>query len=638
MEVKVIKKTAEEKGANRRSLENDVKRVAAYCRVSTDHEDQIHSYKAQCAYYKDMISSHNDWKLVEVYADEGISGTQVQKRDGFKQMIEDCDNGYIDMIITKSISRFARNTLDTLKYVRNLKEKNIDVFFESEHIHTLSMDGELLLVVLSSVAQQEVENISSNVKKGLKFKMSSGEMVGFPGCLGYDYDPQTKAITINEKEAEIVRYIFKRYVEGKGTYVIAKELNEKRWRTKKGNSWDCGALLKIIKNEKYVGDLLQGKTITIDPITHRRLPNKGEQDQYYVENHHEPIIDRETYNAAQSILELRGKSRNKATPWVREKYSCKYTFSSKLECGFCGGHLTRRMWHAGTDHPKAIWQCIAATKGGKAYCPDSKGIPEELIEQAFIESYRELCGEENTLLQQFMEETHNYINELSDSRKLEEVNRKIRDNENKQRNLIDLRLESKFDTATFDKTKEDLDKELENLLTEKEVLEAREQNKDELAKRIQEFKKTLAQNQVLETFDRSIFEALVEKVIIGEKDEEGNTDPYKITFVYRTGYNKKITLPHNGRRFVYTKGSNSACSEKLQNTENASSKLQNIEVEGSGLSQNTSLGTEAGKVIATSDPDGKEVAKTDTQDQSRQLCCYNGQSETESQFPDSDKL
>ena len=181
------------------------KRVAAYCRVSTDSEDQLHSYRSQVDYYTNMITNEKDWMMAGVYADEGITGTQVTKREQFQKMIKDCMNGQIDMVITKSISRFARNTLDTLKYVRQLKEKNIAVYFEDEKINTLSMDGELLLVVLSSVAQQEVENISANTKKGIAMKMSRGEMVGFARALGYNYDPETKTISINSLEKFQVR-------------------------------------------------------------------------------------------------------------------------------------------------------------------------------------------------------------------------------------------------------------------------------------------------------------------------------------------------------------------------------------------------------------------------------------------------
>ena len=207
--VDVIKAQVSVTDRRRRSKSIERKRVAAYCRVSTDSEDQLNSYRSQVQYYTDKISENVDWMMAGIYADEGITGTQVAKRDGFQKMINDCMSGQIDMVITKSISRFARNTLDTLKYVRMLKEKDIAVFFEDENINTLSMDGELLLVVLSSVAQQEVENISSNVKKGLAMKMSRGEIVGFAGALGYDYNPETKQITVNEEEAKIAREAFK---------------------------------------------------------------------------------------------------------------------------------------------------------------------------------------------------------------------------------------------------------------------------------------------------------------------------------------------------------------------------------------------------------------------------------------------
>lgn len=211
-EIKAISSLQQRLRVNGTALERI--RVAPYCRVSTDSEDQLNSYRSQVAYYTDLVNKTKEWHLVDVYADEAITGTKVTKREDFQRMINDCLNGEIDMIITKSISRFARNTLDTLKYVRMLKEKNIAVLFEDENINTLTMDGELLLVILSSVAQQEVENISSNVKKGIKMKMKRGELVGFNGCLGYDYNKEDKTISINEEEAKIVKLIFQRYIEG----------------------------------------------------------------------------------------------------------------------------------------------------------------------------------------------------------------------------------------------------------------------------------------------------------------------------------------------------------------------------------------------------------------------------------------
>ncbi|WP_199897179.1 recombinase family protein [Paenilisteria weihenstephanensis] len=347
-----------------KSEEHKLQRTAAYCRVSTNSEDQLNSYRSQVTYYTDLINQNLEWVMAGVYADEAMTGTQASKRESFQKLINDCMNGDIDVVITKSISRFARNTLDTLRYVRMLKEKGVAVYFEDEKINTLTMDGELLLVVLSSVAQQEVENISSNVKKGLKMKMKRGELVGFQGCLGYDYNNKDKTLSINEEEAEIVRYIFNRYIQGVGTHIIATELTSMGYKTKRGNSkWPDSTVLGILKNEKYKGDVLLGKTFTLDPISKRRMRNFGEEDKYYIHDHHEPIVSDDVFEKVQEILLKRGSSRDTVEKnGRRKKYTREYAFSSLLECGFCGGNASRRSWHAGKDHRQIVWQCSVATK------------------------------------------------------------------------------------------------------------------------------------------------------------------------------------------------------------------------------------------------------------------------------------
>ena len=227
-------------------------RVAAYCRVSTDSEEQMNSYNAQVIHYNDLIKQNKEWDFVDIYADSGISGTQSDNRDEFQRMISDASKGLIDVIITKSISRFARNTMDTLKYVRQLKDENVAIIFEKENINTLTMNGEMLLTILSSLAQQESESLSANTKMGLKMKMKRGEIVGNQRCLGYDYDKETKMIYINEDEAKIVRYIFERYISGTGCFVIAQELTAMGAATKKGNTqWVDTSVRGIITNEKY---------------------------------------------------------------------------------------------------------------------------------------------------------------------------------------------------------------------------------------------------------------------------------------------------------------------------------------------------------------------------------------------------
>ncbi len=516
-------------------------RVAAYCRVSTDSEDQLNSYKSQVKYYTDLIKSNSEWDLADIYADEAITGTQVTKREDFQRLINDCMNGDIDMIITKSISRFARNTLDTLKYVRMLKEKGIAVFFEEENINTLTMDGELLLVILSSVAQQEVENISANVKKGLKMKMQRGELVGFQGCLGYDYHPEDKSISINEEEAEIVRYIFRRYTEGAGGSVIAQELQNLGYKTKRGSTtWAETTVIGIIKNEKYIGDILMGKTFTLDPISKRRLDNFGEEDQYYIRDHHEAIISKEVFEKAQEILKRRAKPRRLTVDGKREKFSRKYSFSCMLECGFCGGTLTRRSWHSGSQYNKIIWQCVVGTKRGKKFCPDSKGIPEEAIEQAFIESYRLLCKNNKGVLDEFIARTEEVLSAGNASKQLAKAEKNIAALEAKRAKLVDMHLEEIIDKETYESKYRSLTEQIEQEQETRRSLQEASETENTMKRRIAEFRKTLEQNEVLEVFDRYVFESIVEKVIVGGYDENGDKDPSMLTFIYKTGFKNSV--------------------------------------------------------------------------------------------------
>ena len=523
----------------RNGAEIKLKRVAAYCRVSTDSEDQLQSYHSQVKYYTDLINENPDWTMAGIYADEAITGTQIDKRLDFQRLINDCMNGDIDMVITKSISRFARNTLDTLKYVRQLKEMNVAVFFEEENINTLTMDGELLLVILSSVAQQEVENISANVKKGLKMKMQRGELVGFHGCLGYDYDKENKTISINEEEAEIVRYIFKRYLEGAGGSVIGRELENLGYKSPRGSSkWSATTVLGIIKNEKYKGDLLMGKTFTLDPITKRRLENFGEEDKFYIKDHHEPIISQEDFDKAQAIRLRRAKNRNTvgSKNGKRDKFSRKYAFSCLLECGFCGSNLSRRSWHSNSQYKKTIWQCVTGTKKGKKFCPESKGIEEIAIEKAFLESYRQLTSNNKDIVNGFLELVEACLNDKSLEKSIRKLEREITKISNKQNSLVDLRLEEKIDSQLYEEKYLSLQKQYTEKNMEKEDLEFNLKNNNEIKNRMKTFKTMLEKKEVLKDFDRYVFESIVEKVIVGEIDENGNVDPYKLTFVYKTGF------------------------------------------------------------------------------------------------------
>lgn len=449
-------------------------------------------------------------------------------------MINDAIDGKIDMIITKSISRFARNTLDTLKYVRLLKEKNVAIMFEKENINTLTMNGEMLLVILSSLAQQESESISANVTMGLKMKMKRGEMVGYNGCLGYNYDPETKSISVNEDEAEIVRYIFKRYIEGAGCFVIAKELSNLGYKTRKGSTkWHETTVRGIIKNEKYKGDLLQGKTFTVDPITHRRLDNMGEREKFYIENNHEPIISDEIFERAQEILRMR--SSKHGIKHDSRKYSRKHSFSSMCTCGYCGGTYIRRIWHHGTDHEKPAWQCGKAIKLGRKECSHSKGVHESLLEEAFISAYNKLQLLNATDIEEFLKNVEAALDITQLREEVDSLTAQIRKLETKSQTLVEMRLEEKIAKEDYDKKYRAIETELKDLIVQRDEKYDALQGEESISTRINHFRKIFEHDIKLEEFDRDILESLVDKIVVDAMDEEGNPNPYALTFVFKAG-------------------------------------------------------------------------------------------------------
>lgn len=539
-EVEVIKakKTKFDRGSGKEVTKI---KVAPYCRVSTDSAEQLASYDSQVKYYEQKIKKNTNWKLAKVYSDAGISGTSITKRIGFQEMIQDAKLGDFDLVITKSISRFGRNTKDVLEYTRLLKQYNVAVFFEKENINTMSMDGEMMMTILTSLAQQESESISSNVKMGLKMKMRRGELVGFQGCLGYDYDNERKALVINEKEAEIVQYIFKRYNEGLGARVIGKELVAKGYKTKRGSSkWGDSTIRGILKNEKYMGDLLLGKTFTVDPITKQRLDNMGEEEQYYIKDHHEPIITKEAFENAKKI---RGKrNMNKNTGRI-ERYSRQYTFSSKIKCGFCETTVGRRAWNAGTKNKKVVWHCIKSSKEGKKFCPESKGMHEEVIEAAFVNVFNEMCSNSRDIIEEFISNVEKTLSNSTARKELSAINRKSVKVEEKIQKLVDLHLDGLLDRKTYEDKFKVLKKERENLLTELNRLELSASDEKEMKDRLRDFKKYFDINKPLKKFDADVFNAIVDHIILGGIDDEGNKDPHLLTFIFKTGPKSKISMP-----------------------------------------------------------------------------------------------
>ena len=331
-------------------------RVAAYCRVSTDSDEQAGSYEIQVAHYTDYISRNPEWELAGIYADDGISGTNTKKRERFNEMIDDCEAGKIDKVITKSISRFARNTLDCLKYVRKLKELNIDIFFEKENIHTLEASGELLLTIMASLAQQESQTLSQNVKLGLQFRYQDGKVqVNHNHFLGYTKDADGNLI-IDEEEAKVVRRIFREYLEGSSFRDIAEGLERDGIKTgAKKNKWHLSTIQGILRNEKYIGDALLQKTITTDFIEKTRIKNDGLLPQYYVKDSHPAIIPKDIFTQVQEEMVRRANMFSGENGSKRRVYSSKYALSSICTCSRCGDIYRRIAWNNRGKHKKINW-------------------------------------------------------------------------------------------------------------------------------------------------------------------------------------------------------------------------------------------------------------------------------------------
>ena len=535
MQVKVIKKIDGKLDRRTGKIITDRLRVCAYCRVSTGDEEQINSYESQKKYYDEKINSNSLWVFAGIYADEAITGTLDYKRNEFMRMITDAMEGKFDVIITKSISRFARNTLDTLKYVRRLKERNIAVIFEKENINTLEMSGEFLLTILSSIAQQESESISGNVKLGLKMKKERGEIVGFKHCLGYDYDNDSHKIKIQQDEAEIVRHIFNRYCEGAGSTIIARELTEAGYVPPKGGEkWADSTIRGIIKNEKYKGDVLQGKTFTIDPITHKRMINNGEEDKYYIENNHEAIVSAEVYEKAQSILEKRSGAIE--TGKRKGNYSRKYTFSSRVFCGFCGSVFVRRNLYNNTNHETKVWQCMSYVKNGKKFCPETKAIRENVIENCFVEAYELLCQDNKEVINNFLNRIDGFLRENNTKSMLQKLEIKKQGIEDKINSLINLMIDGTIDKETFNKKKIELNKKIKKIEKDQELFKCQLDDENTFDFGVEKIRKVFdKETKDFRVFDKDIFEALIYKVVIGDYDENGNKDPYVIKFIVKSG-------------------------------------------------------------------------------------------------------
>ena len=375
-------------------------RVAAYCRVSTDSEEQETSYEAQVTHYTEYIQKNPEWELAGIFADDGISGTNTKKRDEFNRMIDECMAGNIDMIITKSISRFARNTLDCLQYIRQLKDKNIPVYFEKESINTLDAKGEVLLTIMASLAQQESQSMSENIKLGLQYRFQQGKVhINHNRFLGYTKDADGHLI-IDPEQAEIVKRIYREYLEGSSMGKIAAGLMADGILTGAGKEkWHTSTINKILRNEKYMGDALLQKTYTTDFLTKKRIKNNGIVPQYYVEDDHEAIIPKNLFMQVQAEL-VRRRVVHTSPSGKKRSFSCNHCFAQMVFCGDCG-ELYRRVHWNNHGCKSIVWRCISRLEITHAEMPcENRTVNELLLQEITLKAINKILTERKVFLKQ----------------------------------------------------------------------------------------------------------------------------------------------------------------------------------------------------------------------------------------------
>ena len=521
------------------------KRVAAYARVSTNSEEQLTSYEAQVKHYTEYIKSRalaDNWQFVDVYTDRGITGTSTVRREGFNRMMQDALVGKIDLIITKSVSRFARNTVDTLTAIRRLKEHGVEVYFEEQNIYTLDGKGELLLTIMSSIAQEESRNISENVTWGIRKRFADGKVsMPYKRFMGYrrgdDGVPE-----IVEAEAQIVRGIFRRFLEGATSTMIVKELNENdvpcpacKSRLCEGESeaekvdrkkasWSASTVESILTNEKYKGDAILQKTYCTDYIRKTFVENDGSEiPKYYAQNSHPAIVSAEVFDLTQMELEWRRS--------LKGSYSGKSCFASRIVCGDCGAFYGSKVWHSTDEYRRTIWRCNNKYEGDKK-C-STPHVTQDELEKAFVSVMQKVITEKDAIFSVCRE----VLDEVLDTSELDRVATRLQDQglgmAERVRKLVEENARVRRDQQAYQREYEALVAEHEKLSQQIQAIEEKKKDKVDRRRRIEVFLHLLKEQEECMRFEPYAFVALVDKVIVGQ--------PRTLEFIFR-----------NGRKYEYT--------------------------------------------------------------------------------------
>ena len=490
------------------------KRVAAYCRVSTGSDEQITSYNNQMKVYTEMIAANKEWEFAGLYADEGISGTRADKRPQFQKMIDDCLKGKIDMIITKSVSRFARNTVECLDYVRMLKEKGIGIYFEEQNIDTLKSDSELYLVIYAGFAQSESESISKNITWTHRKNFEEGKPIFmYSRWLGYKKGEDGTPEIVPE-EAEVVRRIFDMYLSGKSTDEIANIMrSENITFPEKKLILSKSAIIRMLKNEKYCGDCILQKTITLDPISKKRKANEGEAPMWLVENSHPAIISRDVFNRVQeetSRRNAKAPASQKNALTASGKHS-RYALTDVLMCGECGSRFRRVTWTA-RGNKRIVWRCISRLDYGKKYCPDSITVSEEALHRAIVKALNKFNAEDESTYLMLMKSTiGDAIGLNGGSDEIDLLERRIDALNKRMLDLVSESIQEGNDAESYEEEFKSISTQIEQLNGRINAIRESESEDGELQARLEEIQDTIANRKKnKDVYDDSIVRQMVE--------------------------------------------------------------------------------------------------------------------------------
>ena len=489
-------------------LEHTKLRVAAYCRVSTDSDEQLESLETQKSHYEQIISANPVWTFAGIYFDKGITGTSMEKRPDLLRLIADCENKQIDMIMTKSISRFARNTADCLELIRKLVKLHVFVVFEKEAINTGLMDSELLLTIMSSLAESESASISQNSKWSVRSRFQNGTYkISAPP---FGYDVVEGKLVVNEPQAEIVRLIFTEILAGKSTYRLAKDLTRHGILSRKGKPWAVATIREMISNERYIGDAIFQKTFQDENYVKRR--NRSNKEQYHYRDHHEAIISHETFTAVQAIIAQRAKESGAES--MGEKYKNRYPFSSKIICGECGGTFKRQIQSHG--HKPVSWCCHTHLKDVQK-C-SMKFILNTNLEVAFMTMMNKLVYGHQAILKPLMASLRSAKGEDGQT-SVQDIDQKLQENDEQQKVLVGLMTKGYLGPAIYRKSNNDLLQEAEHLKRLKESVINLMENGSQHIRKVGDLLQFVTRSDMLTQFDGDLFTRFVKRIVVRSRTE-----------------------------------------------------------------------------------------------------------------------